>query len=92
MSRPPKAGCLAALALLLQGCGLFGGGTPPCERPQEYLGAEAANPLIAPEGLDTPQALGNLEIPEGEVIQGQARRSNGSCLEEPPSIQQPGAR
>ena len=92
MSRPPQAAVLAALALLLQGCGLFGGGTPPCERPQEYLGAEAANPLIAPEGLETPQAFGNLEIPEGEVIQGPARRSNGSCLEEPPGIEQPGAR
>lgn len=82
---------LPAIALALQGCGLFGGGTPPCERPQEYLGAEAANPMVAPEGLETPQAFGNLEIPEGEVLEGQARRNNGSCLEEPPRIRQPGA-
>ena len=82
---------LAALAFALQGCGLFGGGTPPCEKPQEYLDAEAAAALVAPEGLKAPQAFGNLEIPEGEVLEGQARRSNGSCLEEPPLIQQPGA-
>ena len=82
---------LAAFALALQGCGLFGGGTPPCERPQEYHDAQAAGALVAPEGLETPQAFGNLEIPEGEVLEGQARRSNGSCLEEPPLIQQPGA-
>ena len=90
-----KAGFLAsaliALALSLQGCGLFGGGTPPCERPQEYLNAEAANPMVAPEGLETPQAFGNLEIPEGAILEGQARRDNGSCLEEPPQIEQPGA-
>ena len=90
---------LTALCLSLQGCGLFGGGlglfgggTPPCESPQEYLDAEAANPMVAPEGLETPQAFGNLEIPEGEILQGQARRNNGSCLEEPPRIEQPGAR
>ena len=90
-----KAGVLApaliALALSLKGCGLFGGGTPPCERPQEYLNAEAANPMVAPEGLEAPQAFGNLEIPEGEILEGQARRNNGSCLEEPPQIEQPGA-
>ena len=80
----------AALALLLQGCGLFGGGTPPCENPQMYQNAQAANPLSAPEGLETPQAFGNLEIPEGEVLQGQPRRSDGSCLEEPPRIERPG--
>ena len=88
---------LTALALFLHGCGmigggLFGGGTPPCESPQEYLDAEAANPMVAPEGLETPQAFGNLEIPEGEILDGQARRNNGSCLEEPPRIEQPGAR
>lgn len=82
---------LIALALPLQGCGLFGGGTPPCERPQDYLNAEAANPMVAPEGLETPQAFGNLEIPEGAILEGQARRDNGSCLEEPPQIEQPGA-
>ena len=82
---------LIALSLALQACGLFGGGTPPCEKPQEYLGAEAANPMVAPEGLETPRAFGNLEIPEGEILEGQARRNNGSCLEEPPRIQQPGA-
>lgn len=85
------APALIALALSLQGCGLFGGGTPPCERPQEYLNAEAANPMVAPEGLETPQAFGNLEIPEGAILEGQARRDNGSCLEEPPQIEQPGA-
>lgn len=81
---------LAVLSLALQGCGLFGGGTPPCESPQEYLDAEAANPMVAAEGLETPQAFGNLEIPEGEILEGQARRNNGSCLEEPPRIGQPG--
>lgn len=87
---------LAALSLFLHGCGmiggglgLFGGGTPPCESPQEYLDAEAASPMVAPEGLETPQAFGNLEIPEGEILDGQARRNNGSCLEEPPRIEQP---
>ena len=88
---------VTAFSLSLQGCGvfgggLFGGGTPPCERPQEYQDAEAANPMMAPEGLETPQAFGNLEIPEGEILEGQARRNNGSCLEEPPQIEQPGAR
>ena len=78
---------IAAFALVLQGCTLFGGGTPPCEKPQEYQDAEAANPLIAAEGLETPQAFGNLEIPEGEVLEGQARRANGDCLELPPQIQ-----
>ncbi|MCY3989560.1 MAG: hypothetical protein OXF94_13415 [Gammaproteobacteria bacterium] len=95
MSRVALAAGLAALALVLQGCGvfggLFGGGTPPCERPQEYLAAESANPMVAPEGLETPQAFGNLEIPEGEILEGQARRNNGSCLEEPPRVGQPGA-
>lgn len=86
----PVAG-VVALALTLQGCGLFGGGTPLCEKPQEYLNAEAASPMVAPEGLETPQAFGNLEIPEGEILEGQARRDNGSCLEEPPQIEQPGA-
>lgn len=89
------AAVLATLALSLHGCGmigggLFGGGTPPCERPQEYLTAEAANPMVAPEGLETPQAFGNLEIPEGEILEGQARRNSGACLEEPPRIDQPG--
>ncbi len=84
------AGC-AALALALQGCGLFGGGTPPCENPQPYQSAESAEPLIAPEGLDTPQTFGNLEVPEGEALQGPPKRSNGSCLEEPPRIEPPGA-
>ena len=82
---------VTALALALQGCALFGGGTPPCESPQEYLDAEAADPLVAPEGLETPRAFGNLEIPEGEVLEGQARRNSGACLEEPPMIEQPGA-
>ena len=81
---------IAALALLLQGCALFGGGTPPCENPQMYQNARAANPLSAPEGLETPQSFGNLEVPEGEVLQGQPRRSDGSCLEEPPQIERPG--
>ena len=90
---------LTALSLALHGCGmiggglfgggLFGGGTPPCESPQEYLDAEAASPMVAPEGLETPQAFGNLEIPDGEILEGQARRNNGSCLEEPPRIEQP---
>lgn len=80
---------LTALSLSLQGCALFGGGTPPCEMPQEYLDAEAASPMVAPDGLETPQAFGNLEIPEGEILEGQARRNNGSCLEEPPRIEQP---
>ena len=102
MKRAACAAGLAGLALVLQGCGLFGGGlfggglfgggTPPCESPQEYLAAEAANPMVAPEGLETPQAFGNLEVPEGEILEGQARRDNGSCLEEPPRIEQPGAR
>lgn len=78
---------LAAFALVLQGCTLFGGGTPPCEKPQEYHDAESANPLVAPEGLETPQAFGNLEIPEGEIGKGQARRAGGDCLERPPEVQ-----
>lgn len=80
---------LAATALLLQGCALFGGGTPPCENPQMYQNARAAEPLVAPEGLEIPQAFGNLEVPEGEVLEGLPRRSNGSCLEEPPRIERP---
>ena len=97
MNKVALAVGLTALSLSLHGCGmigggLFGGGTPPCESPQEYLNAEAANPMVAPEGLETPQAFGNLEIPEGEILEGQARRNNGSCLEEPPRIEQPGAR
>ena len=83
------AAVLTAFTLALQGCALFGGGTPPCEMPQEYLDAEAANPMVAPEGLETPRAFGNLEIPDGEILEGQARRNNGSCLEEPPRIAQP---
>ena len=79
----------AAFVLVLQGCALFGGGTPPCEKPQQYQDAEAANPLVAPDGLETPQAFGNLEIPEGEVLEGQARRVSGDCLELPPQIQKP---
>lgn len=89
MSRRVHCGGLVLLALALQGCALFGGGTPPCERPQEYHDAEAANPLVAPEGLETPQAFGNLEIPEGEVLEGQARRKSGDCLEVPPQIAGP---
>ena len=89
MSRLFCAAGLAALALVLQGCALFGGGTPPCEKPQRYQDAEAADALVAPEGLETPQAFGNLEITEGEVLKGQARRSNGDCLEQPPQVQKP---
>ena len=81
-----------ALALALHGCALFGGGTPPCEKPQEYRDAEAANPLVAPEGLETPRAFGNLEIPEGEILAGEPRRSTGDCLEEPPRIAGPESR
>ncbi|MCY4340560.1 MAG: hypothetical protein OXE48_04220 [Gammaproteobacteria bacterium] len=89
-----RASALAAcviLALPLQGCGLFGGGAAPCENPQLYQNAEAAAPLMAPEGLETPQTFGNLEVPEGEVLDGLPRRNNGSCLEEPPQIEPPGA-
>ena len=96
MMRGVGLGVCAALALLLQGCGLvggglFGGGTPPCENPQMYQNAEASDPLVAPEGLETPQTFGNLEVPEGEVLEGLPRRGNGSCLEEPPQIEPPGA-
>ena len=87
-----RSAAFAVLALLLQGCGLFGGGTPPCENPQMYQNAQASDPLSAPEGLETPQSFGNLEVPEGEVLQGQPRRSDGSCLEEPPQIERPGVR
>ncbi len=90
MIRPAGSAGLATLALLLQGCGLFGGGAPPCEKPQMYQNAEAAEPLVAPEGLETPRSMDNLEVPEGEVLQGLPRRSNGSCLEEPPQIEPPG--
>ena len=86
-----RLACCALLAAALQGCGLFGGGTPPCENPQMYQNAQAAGPLVAAEGLRTPQSLGNLEIPEGEVLEGLPRRSNGSCLEEPPQIEPPGS-
>ena len=91
MSRWRLGAGVVALAFMLQGCGLFGGGIAPCEKPQMYQDAEPSNPLVAPEGLETPQALSNLEIPEGEVQVGQPRRSSGSCLEEPPEIQKPGA-
>lgn len=90
LRRAGIAASLAAAALLIQGCGLFGGGTPPCEKPQMYQAAEASAPLVAPEGLETPQAFGNLEIPEGRLLEGQPRRGNGSCLEEPPQIKRPG--
>ncbi len=86
-----RAAACAALALLLQGCALFGGGAPPCENPQMYQSAQASEPLLAPEGLEAPRAFGNLEVPEGEVLEGLPRRSDGSCLEEPPQIERPGA-
>ena len=89
MRRPVVYGGMAMLALSLQGCALFGGGTPPCERPQEYQDAEVASPMVAPEGLGTPQAFGNLEIPEGEVLAGEPRRKTGDCLEAPPRIAGP---
>ncbi len=99
--RGPELAACTVVALLLQGCGtfgdapliggLFGGGTPPCENPQMYQNAEASEPLVAPEGLETPRSFGNLEVPEGEVLEGLPRRSDGSCLEEPPAIERPAA-
>ncbi len=91
MTRFPALAVGVIPALLLQGCGLFGGGAAPCENPQMYQNAEASEPLVAPEGLETPQTLGNLEVPEGEVLDGLPKRNNGSCLEEPPQIEPPGA-
>ncbi len=92
MKRRLSAAGVAAIAFALQGCALFGGGTAPCEKPQMYQNAEAADALVASEGLGTPQAFGNLEIPEGEIGKGQPRRSNGDCLEEPPEIDKPESR
>ena len=89
--RAPASAVCALLALPLQGCGLFGAGAPPCENPQFYQNAEASGPLVAPEGLETPQTSGNLEVPEGQALEGFPRRNNGSCLEEPPQIEPPGA-
>ena len=89
MNRWATAAGMVAMAFMVHGCAVFGGGLAPCEKPQMYQGAEPSDPLVAPEGLEAPQAFGNLEIPEGEVQQGQPRRNNGSCLEEPPQIDKP---
>ncbi len=89
MNRWATAAGMVAMACMVHGCAVFGGGLAPCEKPQIYQDAEVSSPLIAPEGLEAPQAFGNLEIPEGEVQQGQPRRNNGSCLEEPPQIDKP---
>ncbi len=91
MNRWTAAAGIVAMACMVHGCALFGGGIAPCEKPQMYQDAEPSDPLVAAEGLETPQAFGNLEIPEGEVQEGQPKRSNGSCLEEPPEIQKPGS-
>ena len=75
---------VASLCMLLQGCFLWpGGGTPRCEKPQEYKTARSGDRLSVPEGMDVPDQSARLEIP-AVGADAPIRQPGDPCLEEPP--------
>jgi uncharacterized lipoprotein len=78
-----KLGWIApvCVGLVLSGC--QSGASTACHSKSEYQKATEAAPLQVPEGMDSPDMRGRLEIPEGEVGNKPVPRSE-PCLDIPP--------
>ena len=60
-----------------------------CHKPQPYMDAKSAAPLVIPPGLDTPDRTNALRIPDLNTPAPTARKANEPCLDEPPPFNAP---
>lgn len=71
----------AAVMVGLSGC--FAGGTPKCDKPQEYQTSGSIESLDVPDGLDQPDRTASMNIPERSP-NARDREKIDPCLQSPP--------
>ncbi len=81
-----RATIVAATALLISGCGIFGGDEvveDTCSEPLPYQSERLNDPIKAPEGLDDLDKFREMPIPEAETP---PRAEDAGCITKPPSV------
>ena len=79
----PRSGLWLAVACLIGGCGMFGGGPSDCSKPQAYQESVSIDPVKVPEGLTEPDSTGTMAIP-ARSADSPVQPEEGPCLDAPP--------
>lgn len=81
-----RATLVAAMAMMIGGCGIFGGDDEikeTCHEPQPYQAERLNDPVKAPEGLDQLNEFKEMPIPVAETP---PRPEGAGCITKPPSV------